>query len=506
MAWSVAPAEAITENFTYTGAEQSFLVPTGVYQLSITAVGGVGGAGAGTTHAPGGEAAEIAGNVGVTPAQTLYVEVGGKGQASEAGGAGGFNGGAAGGGGGGGASDIRTAPRSTSLTTEDTRLIVAAGGGGGGDEGPAGAAGAGGAAGDPGGNGAIYEGGGAGAENEGGAGGFGCSFGDGEKGLLGLGGAGGNSHEESGPGGGGGGGLYGGGGGGGACNSGSGGGGGGSSLAPSVSILTFTSADPKVQIKYNPPPSVTITTPVDEAKYTQSQPVNSNYSCLPGVGTILKSCAGPVENGVALDTATPGSHPFTVDAEDNDKGKASKTVSYTVVPPPTVDITSPANGATYTQGQALTAAYSCAAAAGATQKTCHGTVASGAALDTSGLGSHTLTVDAEDSIGGKTSKSVSYTVVAPLAQPLAPNTILGSHPKKTTKSKKKKVAVKFSFSSDVAGATFECKLDRGSFSTCTSPKSYKVKPGSHTFSVEAISAGATDPSPATFGFKVKKKK
>jgi hypothetical protein len=32
-----------------------------------------------------------------------------------------------------------------------------------------------------------------------------------------------------------------------------------------------------------------------------------------------------------------------------------------------------------------------------------------------------------------------------------------------------------------------------------------VKPGKHTFSVEAGSAAGTDPTPATFSFKVKKK-
>ena len=69
------------------------------------------------------------------------------------------------------------------------------------------------------------------------------------------------------------------------------------------------------------------------------------------------------------------------------------------------------------------------------------------------------------------------------------DTTLGSHPKKTVKTKKKKAKVKFSFSSDVAGATFQCKLDKGAFAPCTSPKSYKVKPGKHTFSVEAVGSG-----------------
>ena len=89
--------------------------------------------------------------------------------------------------------------------------------------------------------------------------------------------------------------------------------------------------------------------------------------------------------------------------------------------------------------------------------------------------------------------------------PPVPDTTLGSHPKKTVKTKKKKAKVKFSFSSDVAGATFQCKLDKGAFAPCTSPKTYKAKPGRHTFTVEALAPAGTDATPATFSFKVKKK-
>jgi hypothetical protein len=269
-------------------------------------------------------------------------------------------------------------------------------------------------------------------------------------------------------------------------------------------IESLISADPQVKIIYKPPPTITITTPVNGGTFRQGAAVNADYTCLPGEGTSLESCTGPVASGAPLDTSTLGEHSFTVEAEDNDVGKASKTAIYTVVPPPSVEIASPANGATYSQGQAVTASYACHVGKGAELKTCDGPVANGAAVDTAALGSHSFDVDAEDSLGGKTSKEVSYTVVAK-APPVAPNTILGSHPKKTIKSKKKKVKVKFTFSSDVAGATFECKLDKGSFAPCVSPKTYKVKAGKHTFTVEAIGSGGADPTPATFKFKFKKK-
>lgn len=65
----------------------------------------------------------------------------------------------------------------------------------------------------------------------------------------------------------------------------------------------------------------------------------------------------------------------------------------------------------------------------------------------------------------------------------------------------------FRFSSSVAGATFQCKVDRGRFKTCSSPFTTKrLGFGRHTIEVRAIHGGAADPTPATFGFKVVKRR
>lgn len=65
-----------------------------------------------------------------------------------------------------------------------------------------------------------------------------------------------------------------------------------------------------------------------------------------------------------------------------------------------------------------------------------------------------------------------------------------------------KTSASFSFTSNENGSTFQCKLDSGDFTACTSPVTYdNVPPGTHTFSVRAIdAAGNIDPTPATDTF------
>ena len=54
-------------------------------------------------------------------------------------------------------------------------------------------------------------------------------------------------------------------------------------------------------------------------------------------------------------------------------------------------------------------------------------------------------------------------------------------------------------------ATFECQLDNGGYSACTSPKAYSslVSNQTHTFSVRAIDlAGNIDATPATYAWMI----
>jgi glucose/arabinose dehydrogenase len=81
-----------------------------------------------------------------------------------------------------------------------------------------------------------------------------------------------------------------------------------------------------------------------------------------------------------------------------------------------------------------------------------------------------------------------------------PQTLLRAHPPKRTRSK----SARFSFSSDVAGATFRCRLDARRFAPCRSPRVYrKLKPGKHVFWVVAKATdGGVDSPAAVFRWRV----
>jgi len=90
-------------------------------------------------------------------------------------------------------------------------------------------------------------------------------------------------------------------------------------------------------------------------------------------------------------------------------------------------------------------------------------------------------------------------LVGPIDDFVPPKTKILRGPKNTKKS-----AVKFRFSSNDAGSTFQCKLDKKPFKPCASPKKYKkLKPGKHVFKVRAIDqAGNVDPTPAKRRFTI----
>ena len=146
-----------TNNTTDTGTVQYFVVPTGVYSVSVDMAGAKGGFYSGVAAAVGGKGGRTQGVVNTTGIDTLYVYVGHRGDSANSSWSylphGGRNsgGGASGGWGstsngasaGGGATDIRTIPGYDSVSLASRILVAAAGAGGSWNSGEAGGAGGG---------------------------------------------------------------------------------------------------------------------------------------------------------------------------------------------------------------------------------------------------------------------------------------------------------------------------------------------------------------------------
>ncbi len=78
-------------------------------------------------------------------------------------------------------------------------------------------------------------------------------------------------------------------------------------------------------------PTITITTPPDDATYLLNESINADYACEDEAdGSGLASCDGTVADGTPIDTATVGGKTFTVDAADNAGNTSSLTHDYGV--------------------------------------------------------------------------------------------------------------------------------------------------------------------------------
>jgi plastocyanin len=83
--------------------------------------------------------------------------------------------------------------------------------------------------------------------------------------------------------------------------------------------------------------------------------------------------------------------------------------------------------------------------------------------------------------------------------PAPPQTKITAEPGAKTRDR----TPSFRFSATLPGAAFQCSVDRKPFKACRSPYATPpLKPGRHTFRVAAAASGLTDPTPASWTFKV----
>jgi hypothetical protein len=144
-------------------------------------------------------------------------------------------------------------------------------------------------------------------------------------------------------------------------------------------------------------------------------PSLSEVGALPsGVGFTDKG------NGTASLSGTPaartgGSYPITIKASNGTLPDAEQSFTLTVQAPPGTSIATPVDKATYTQGQAVAASFTCTEGAGGPGiASCvdQNGRPSGAPLDTAATGQHTFTVTATSKDGLTSRARVVYTVKA----------------------------------------------------------------------------------------------
>lgn len=135
-----------------------------------------------------------------------------------------------------------------------------------------------------------------------------------------------------------------------------------------------------------------------------------------------------VEVSAVVDTDFgEGSHPCTIthsvtsdDATYNGVAVSSVTGTVTDATKATVAVARPANGASFVRGAVVTADFACADNKGGMAiASCVGTVANGAPIDTSTVGTKTFTATVTDTLGRPTTVINTYTVTEPPAAPVA---------------------------------------------------------------------------------------
>ncbi|HEV3478132.1 MAG TPA: hypothetical protein VG144_01635, partial [Gaiellaceae bacterium] len=212
------------------------------------------------------------------------------------------------------------------------------------------------------------------------------------------------------------------------------------------------------------------------ATFTFSADEPSSFACqLDGGG--FQPCSSPA----SYEGLADGAHTFSVrptDATGNTGAAASYSWTIETRAPVAAIASGPApltnsRSATFTFSADEPSSFACELDGGGFQP-----CSSPASYDGLGDGAHTFAVRPTDAAGNTgAASSHGWTIDA-----TAPETTLASAPRSGTTTR----SAIFTFSASEP-ASFECKLDAGSFAACTSPRSYSgLSRGAHSFEVRAI--------------------
>ncbi|MES2966150.1 MAG: fibronectin type III domain-containing protein, partial [Bdellovibrionota bacterium] len=226
--------------------------------------------------------------------------------------------------------------------------------------------------------------------------------------------------------------------------------------------------------------------------FTFSANEDATFECeLDGAG--FGGCSG----GAMISGLAEGAHEYRVRATDG-AGNVSAIASTTW----SVDHTAPTTSVTSTQLNATSYRFDFASSETNSTFVCsfdnspETPCTSPLTMNSLSSGSHSLIVFAVDAIGNRdlAGAQIAVQVEEPVQTFLNNPGIILTNQKQIT----------FTFTSNLANATFLCSLDGAAPTACTSPKSYtNLADGPHTFSVRARSAsGVIDPNPKTHSWSV----
>ncbi len=233
-----------------------------------------------------------------------------------------------------------------------------------------------------------------------------------------------------------------------------------------------------------------------------------SFECSIDTGTpSYGACSGPGDTDIPPSPLSDGSYTFRVRATDAAGNTSPEAIRSFQVDgtPPSVSIDSGPSGATSEHSPTFTfsgtdavgpVTFQCSIDTGtAGFRACSGPGNSDTPASPLADGFYNFRVLGTDAATNSSVATRSFSIQTPQT---APETKITKGPKKTRKRRPK-----FKFTSNEAGATFQCKLDKRQYVACASPfKTRKLKPGKHKLQVRAVGSGGTDPTPAVRKFRV----
>ena len=256
---------------------------------------------------------------------------------------------------------------------------------------------------------------------------------------------------------------------------------------------TVDTAAPDTTITTNPPPASS--SPAASFSFTGTE-AGSSFECRLD-GQEWAPCLAPRGYSGLAD----GTHTFSVRAIDGalnvDPTPATLTWIVDTIPPDTTIATKPP-----TLTNLATASFTFTASEAATfeckldLETDFGACGASKAYSSLADGRHDLAVRARDTAGNLDSSPASYTWTV---DTVAPQTTIATAPPSQSASG----LASFTFNSSEPGSSFECKVDAGAYTACSSPKSYSLVDGLHTFEVRATDPAAnTDATADAYSWRI----